>query len=100
MKNDYKKIAEHGGNAEALLKLFGAWPKNILDFSQNINPLGIPPGLKRNILKNFNEIMNYPKKKTGLILIRKILKRQFKERMLFFYAILIILPLFCSIIGH
>lgn len=75
MKNDYKKIAEHGGNAEALLKLFGAWPKNILDFSQNINPLGIPPGLKRNILKNFNEIMNYPQPDS--FRVRKLLASSF-----------------------
>ncbi|MBE6863803.1 MAG: threonine-phosphate decarboxylase [Ruminococcus flavefaciens] len=45
-------IQQHGGNAYSL--------KNILDFSANINPLGMPESVKEAIAASISEIEKYP----------------------------------------
>ncbi len=47
----------HGGN---IYELKGKDRKKIIDFSANINPLGLPAGLKEAIYKNFDRILHYP----------------------------------------
>lgn len=45
---------DHGGDIYALGK------KRVLDFSANINPLGLPGRVKKLFLSNFQRILNYP----------------------------------------
>ena len=37
----------HGGNTREAAELLGILPEQLLDFSANINPLGMPVSLKR-----------------------------------------------------
>lgn len=53
-------IVKHGGNIYEIAKKYGISEKEILDFSANINPLGIPDKLKEAIISNINIIENYP----------------------------------------
>ncbi len=50
----------HGGNIYKEAKYLGLSVDEILDFSANINPLGIPESIKRNISLNINNLVNYP----------------------------------------
>ncbi|WP_066253576.1 threonine-phosphate decarboxylase CobD [Neobacillus drentensis] len=51
----------HGSNPQYLYKAMGlALPKQFIDFSANINPLGPPPALKEKWLDFFHEINVYP----------------------------------------
>ena len=43
----------HGGNIYK-------YKKDILDYSSNINPLGVPETFKRSLLNNMNELTKYP----------------------------------------
>ena len=42
---------EHGGNIEQALKRFRLAESAVIDFSANINPLGIPYAVKRAVLR-------------------------------------------------
>lgn len=54
------KAAKHGGNIyEAAIKR-GIAIGEILDFSANINPLGIPNSLKEALIQNIHSIERYP----------------------------------------
>lgn len=44
----------HGGNTREAAELLGVSPEQLLDFSANINPLGMPAGLKRAIIDNMD----------------------------------------------
>ncbi|MCK4245149.1 MAG: aminotransferase class I/II-fold pyridoxal phosphate-dependent enzyme, partial [Candidatus Omnitrophica bacterium] len=50
----------HGGNIRQAAEEFGIPPKEIVDFSANINPLGLPARLKKQIKRNLSEILHYP----------------------------------------
>ena len=51
----------HGSNPQYLFKAMGlALPKQYIDFSANINPLGPPPALKEKWTDFFEEITVYP----------------------------------------
>jgi len=50
----------HGGNLREAAEKSGISPEDILDFSANINPLGLPIGLKKLIRENLSEILRYP----------------------------------------
>jgi len=52
--------AKHGGNIYEIAKKYGMNEKEIIDFSANINPLGIPYKLKEAIISSINVIENYP----------------------------------------
>lgn len=47
----------HGGN---IYKLLRNGKEDILDYSSNINPFGVPETLKRSILENLNILEKYP----------------------------------------
>jgi threonine-phosphate decarboxylase len=50
----------HGGNVFEIAKKFNIKLNKIIDFSANINPLGIHPVIKRRIKKNIDAIVYYP----------------------------------------
>ena len=50
----------HGGNYESEFKRLGVLPKEIIDFSVNINPLGPPPIIKNIWNSLFDEVKKYP----------------------------------------
>lgn len=47
----------HGGN---IYETDGRRRKNVIDFSANINPLGLPPDVKAAIYKNCDSALHYP----------------------------------------
>ncbi len=47
----------HGGNIYRIKREYG---KGVLDFSANINPLGLPKGVKGAIFTNYDKILHYP----------------------------------------
>lgn len=51
---------EHGGNAGALAKRFGYLPEDCIDFSANINPLGISQKLQDCLLESIPSLAYYP----------------------------------------
>eukprot|EP00828_Plagiopyla_frontata_P002189 TRINITY_DN1019_c0_g3_i2.p1 TRINITY_DN1019_c0_g3~~TRINITY_DN1019_c0_g3_i2.p1 ORF type:complete len:380 (-),score=49.88 TRINITY_DN1019_c0_g3_i2:421-1560(-) len=50
----------HGGNVKAISREKNLKYEDIIDFSANINPLGISSNVKREIIKNIDEIEKYP----------------------------------------
>jgi threonine-phosphate decarboxylase len=57
----------HGGNIYEVKRRF---KKEVVDFSANINPLGLPSQIKKIIYKNFKSILHYPNPEANII--RKI----------------------------
>lgn len=51
---------KHGGNIYEAAKRYGIAPGEIIDFSANINPFGIPDSLKEAIISNIDILENYP----------------------------------------
>ncbi|HGM3506288.1 TPA: histidinol-phosphate transaminase [Clostridioides difficile] len=49
----------HGANVDEMARLYGKDPKEIIDFSSNINP-NVLPNLERYILRGLEECRNYP----------------------------------------
>lgn len=52
--------AMHGGNYNELAKQHGLTKEMVLDFSANINPLGVPASLKQTITANLDKLVEYP----------------------------------------
>lgn len=50
----------HGGNIYRASELLNKREEDILDFSANINPLGIPEALKEALLSNMDSLARYP----------------------------------------
>ncbi|MBE6071185.1 MAG: threonine-phosphate decarboxylase [Clostridium butyricum] len=50
----------HGGNAQIISRKMNINFEDIIDFSANINPLGIPKSIKSAIIENLNLIEKYP----------------------------------------
>ncbi len=50
----------HGGNIYRASQTYGLKIENILDYSANINPLGLPEGLKDMLISGFDNLVNYP----------------------------------------
>ena len=51
---------EHGGNVEQALKQYSLAEGAVIDFSANINPLGIPYAVKRALIKAMDCLDRYP----------------------------------------
>ena len=50
----------HGGNIREAAAWLGIDPRGLLDFSANINPLGMPETLKQAITQNLDRLERYP----------------------------------------
>lgn len=50
----------HGGNAKEISRSRGITYENIIDFSANINPMGMPESAKKAIMNNLDAIEKYP----------------------------------------
>jgi len=50
----------HGGNLNALALASGRNPDDLLDFSANINPLGLPDWLRPLISRHVSDLVHYP----------------------------------------
>ena len=59
MNND-KVMAVHGGEVFRLAAQAGIEPGEIIDFSANINPLGLPPGVDSALHEALQNLANYP----------------------------------------
>lgn len=51
---------EHGGDIFAWARRTGLDPKEIIDFSASVNPLGPPPGARKAFVESYGEIARYP----------------------------------------
>ncbi|KXG78917.1 threonine-phosphate decarboxylase CobD [Thermotalea metallivorans] len=54
------EIAKHGGNIYEMAEKLGIPPYEIIDFSANINPLGVPDSFRKAMLENISILANYP----------------------------------------
>ena len=50
----------HGGNVEEIKRIYGLKENEIIDFSANINPLGISERVKEAMVRGINSIERYP----------------------------------------
>jgi threonine-phosphate decarboxylase len=50
----------HGGDVVASARTVGIDPKEIIDFSASINPLGPPPSARKAFIASYDEISRYP----------------------------------------
>lgn len=50
----------HGGNIDEAAAILGIPPQQLVDFSANINPLGMPAGLKQALADNLQRAQCYP----------------------------------------
>ncbi len=50
----------HGGDLWAASQAYGIQPENIIDFSANINPLGLSPTVYQALQDNLHTILHYP----------------------------------------
>jgi threonine-phosphate decarboxylase len=50
----------HGGNISAAARSLGIDEREIVDFSANINPLGLHPTLREHFIRNFWRLEHYP----------------------------------------
>lgn len=55
-----KHTAAHGGNIYKKARELGIPESEILDFSANISPLGIPEGVKKSMVEAIDGLTNYP----------------------------------------
>ncbi|MDF2524888.1 MAG: threonine-phosphate decarboxylase [Clostridiales bacterium] len=55
-----ERINPHGGNIYKASQLYGIKQEDFLDFSANINPLGVPQELREIIIANIDNLVNYP----------------------------------------
>lgn len=51
---------EHGGNLYEAVRKSGGALTNVIDFSANINPLGLPQSIKQALIENMENIIHYP----------------------------------------
>ena len=52
-----ENLYQHGGN---IYEIKRRQKTPVLDFSANINPLGIPPRIKKLLSKQLNDLVHYP----------------------------------------
>ena len=53
-------IQGHGGNIYEIAKALGCSPREILDMSSNVSPLGMPAGLKAILKEKWEEVVSLP----------------------------------------
>ena len=57
----------HGGDLEALARCAGRAPATLLDFSANINPLGMPASARAALLAAVDDLGRYPDPRAGAL---------------------------------
>ena len=55
-----KKEFLHGGDLQGAAEKSGKKPSELLDFSANINPLGMPPGVREAVVESLDQSLFYP----------------------------------------
>jgi|LSQX01.3.fsa_nt_gb threonine-phosphate decarboxylase len=55
-----EKQETHGGNIYKASEILNRKPEDIIDFSANINPLGVPEEIKVALLSNMDSLVHYP----------------------------------------
>ena len=55
-----KFVYLHGGDIRGAAEASGRNAAELLDFSANINPLGMPPGVREAIIESLDSSLNYP----------------------------------------
>lgn len=55
-----KKVVTHGGNIYKKARELNIREEDILDFSANVSPLGVPEGVKKKMIEAMDGIINYP----------------------------------------
>lgn len=50
----------HGGDLDEISRIYGIEKESIINFSGNVNPLGLPPSVKSAIADNIDACTNYP----------------------------------------
>ena len=50
----------HGGDLQGAAEKSGKEPSELLDFSANINPLGMPPGVREAVVESLEQSLCYP----------------------------------------
>lgn len=58
-------LPAHGGNIKEISGTYKIPEDKIIDFSNNINPLGISPGIKRILNRSLNSLTQYPDPQCG-----------------------------------
>lgn len=58
--NEMSIINQHGGDLDAIERTYKIPREEIIDFSGNINPLGVPESIKNTIRENADMICTYP----------------------------------------
>ncbi len=58
--NDAHHMYGHGGNISQIARRFQVKRDSILDFSANINPLGLPDHVKKTVAEGIEDIIHYP----------------------------------------
>lgn len=53
-------MAVHGGNIEEIARKYNINPSEIIDFSANINPMGISKAVKAAMISSLNKVEHYP----------------------------------------
>ena len=53
-------LPAHGGNIKEAAEKYKISGDKIIDFSNNINPLGISPGIRKILARNLNSLAKYP----------------------------------------
>ncbi|MBM7685927.1 pyridoxal phosphate-dependent aminotransferase [Defluviitalea raffinosedens] len=57
------KHYQHGGDLESIEEHYGISRNQLMDFSSNVNPLGISPKAKKELAQNLDLISTYPDRK-------------------------------------
>ena len=54
------KKSSHGGNIYQMARRLGIPESEVLDFSANINPIGLPDFIREAVVSSIDGIVNYP----------------------------------------
>lgn len=73
----------HGANAKDVIKAYGFSPAKIIDFSENINPLGMPKKIRKSIKKSFDLIEHYPQPNAETLVEKLALYHQVRLQNIF-----------------
>ena len=53
-------MSVHGGNIEEVARMYKFNPEEIVDFSANINPMGLSENVKKAMINSIDKVIKYP----------------------------------------